>query len=294
MKTKDFYFQCSAAQTLNYQNLFQFSGTCDYCSCADQVNEIATTAVCQRFDTDCDGLIWQDWGQCVLPEGFTCGVGSRSRLRQCGAYTSFDDVKNMCYDPWVKRNPGAGELATNENYYETEACVVQCPAWGPWTPCSAAPGGVGVQMRFDQSNPANQDIRQCSISADGPKADEVHYGPCNTLCGVGFRQKITYSFLGGAAIVTTEECDTGVACAPVVSTCPGVDPVVSTVAPTAAPVDPSEDPITKPVNPVTNAGTGVTINPVVSVDPVNPGEVSTDDVKALIGSMIAVIFVLML
>lgn len=287
--TKDDHYdysvsQCSAAQskhTLNYQNFYQLitSGTCEYCKCDEQVKTFKTTSVCTKFDTDCDGLIWQDWGECVLSEGSSCGVGSRSRLRKCGLYTTFDDVKNMCYDPWVKRNGGVGELATNLDYYQTEECYVQCPVWGPWTPCSAVPGGVGVQMRFETSNPANQDIRQCSISSTGPKEDEVHYGPCNAECGSGFRQKITYSFLGGAAIVTTEECNTGVACAPVASSCPG-----STTPATI---------ITKPT-PQNGSGADVTF-PQVPVDPVNPNqEVITAGVRALFGSIIAVILALMI
>jgi len=187
----------------------------------------------------------------------------------------------MCYDPWVKRST-AVELADNKDYYVTEPCVVQCPVWGPWTPCSAAPGGVGVQMRFEQSNPANQDIRQCSVSANGPKEDEVHYGPCNAVCGSGFRQKVTYNFLGGAAVVVTEACDTGVACAPDTSTCPGVDPPVTT----------EEPPITKPNTSTANNGSG---GVTVPVDPeTNPTEVTTAGFKALLGSIIAVIFALML
>lgn len=199
----------------------------------------------------------------------------------------------MCYDPWVKRSPGAGEMAANLNYYQTEACVVQCPVWGPWTPCSAAPGGVGVQMRFEDGNPANQDIRQCSVSSTGPKADEVHYGPCNTACGKGSRQKITYSFLGGSAIVTTEECDTGVACVLDASTCPGVDPVTPDPGVPTPAVDPTnitpttEEIITKPVTGGANTS-GVTAATNAG------GEVITAGVRALFGSIVAVIFAFML
>ena len=292
---------------MNYQavgaDFFQLttSATCNYCNCNDQVKNFATASVCGKFDTDCDGLIWQDWGQCVLPEGSPCGVGSRSRLRSCGAYTTFDDVKNMCYDPWVKRSPGAGEMAANTNYYQTEACVVQCPVWGPWTPCSAAPGGVGVQMRFEDGNPANQDIRQCSVSSTGPMADKTVDGPCNAACGKGTRQKITYSFTSGTATVVVEECDTGVACAGVASTCPGVDPSVEPEPPVTpvGPVDPSVGPtteeiITKPATGGNSNTSGVTLDPQPGVDPINPGEVVTAGVKALFGSIVAIIFALML
>ena len=197
----------------------------------------------------------------------------------------------MCYDPWVKRDPDAGEMASDTNYYQTEACVVQCPVWGPWTPCSAAPGGVGVQMRFEDGNPANQDIRQCSVSSTGPKADEVHYGPCNTACGKGSRQKITYSFLGGSAIVTTEECDTGVACVVAASTCPGVNPTPGVDPTDVTPT--TEEIITNPATGGNTNSSGVTV-PAVSVDPTNPGEVITAGVRAVIGSIVAVIFALML
>merc|ERR1712151_1276886 len=173
---------------------------------------------------------------------------------------------------------------------QTEDCVVQCPVWGPWTPCSAAPGGVGVQMRFEDGNPANRDIRQCSVSSTGPKADEVHYGPCNTACGKGSRQKITYSFLGGSAIVTTEECDTGVACVVAASTCPGVDPVTPIVTVDPTDVTPTtEEIITKPVTALGgNTGVGgVTAG-------TGGGEVITAGVRAVIGSIVAVILALML
>ena len=194
----------------------------------------------------------------------------------------------MCYDPWVKRSPGTVEMASNTNYYQTEACVVQCPVWGPWTPCSAAPGGVGVQMRFEDGNPANQDIRQCSVSSTGPKADEVHYGPCNTACGKGSRQKITYSFLGGSAIVTTEECDTGVACVLDASTCPGVDPVTP-----VGPVDPTNiTPTTEEI--ITKTVTGGANTSGVTAATNAGGEVITAGVRALFGSIVAVIFALML
>lgn len=288
--------QCKASQVLNYANGFQLSvagdATCDYCACDGQVTSTDTAPVCSKFDTDCDGLIWQDWGACVLPEGSTCGVGEQSRLRQCGGYTTFDDVKNMCYDPWVKRT-GAGEMSDNLEYYESVPCVVACPAWGPWTPCSAVPGGVGVQMRFDQSDPSNQDVRQCSVGATGTKPDEVHYGPCNAVCGSGTRQKITYNFLGGAAVVTTEACDTGVACAAATNVCPGtggggVLPPVTNDENTN-----NDTPIIKPSGGTTGGtsgtggtGDGTTINPVV--------EVTTAGVQALIGSIAAIIFSLIM
>ena len=276
------------------------SDTCNYCACDGQVRDFQQQAVCGKFDTDCDGLIWQDWGQCVLPEGAPCGVGSRSRLRSCGGYTTFDAVKNMCYDPWVKRSPGAVEMEANTNYYQTEACVVQCPVWGPWTPCSAAPGGVGVQMRFEAGNPANQDIRQCSVSSNGPKADEIHYGPCNTLCGIGSRQKITYSFLGGTAVVTNEECDTGVACAPVVSSCPNVvEPEPPIVIEPTAPVngvDPVDPTVATTVEIITKDNNNVVVGPGVTAPQVgvDPGEVVTDGVRAVLGSIVALLFALML
>merc|ERR1712176_1720848 len=123
--------------------------------------------------------------------------------------------------------------------------------------------------------------------------DEVHYGPCNTACGKGSRQKITYSFLGGSAIVTTEECDTGLACVLDASTCPGVDPVtpVGPVDPTA--INPTtEEIIIKPTTGGNTNNSGVTA-------PVDPGtngggEVITAGVRAVIGSIVAILFALML
>ena len=245
------------------------SDTCYYCACDDHVKNFQTAPVCGKFDTDCDG--------------------SRSRLRQCGAYTTFDDVKIMCYDPWVKRIPGVGEMVANTDYYQTEDCYVQCPKWGPWTPCSASPGGVGVQMRFEDGNPANQDIRQCSVSSTGPMADKTVDGPCNASCGKGTRQKVTYSFTSGTAPVVVEECDTGVACAGVASTCPGVDPSVEPEPPVTPPVDPVTEIITKPATGGNSNTSGVTLNQVTE-----SGEVVTAGVKALFGSIVAIIFALML
>ena len=291
MKTEIETFQCSAKQALNYQNLFQLSvtaGTCEYCSCDDQIKQTAATAVCEKFDTDCDGLVWQDWSECVLPEDTPCGVGERTRLRKCGTYTTFDDVKKMCYDPWVKRT-GAVDLVNNENYYQTESCVVQCPEWGPWTPCSAAPGAVGVQMRFEQGNPANQDIRQCSVATNGPKEDEVHYGPCNAICGKGKQQKITFNFLGNSAIVTEEECDTGIGCPiPILESC---DNPTTTIQPTVTAVTTeSSPPITKPTTQTPGGGNGSTVGPNVPVDPTS----EKAGVKAIVGSIVALIIALML
>ena len=151
---------------------------------------IPVTQTCARFDTNCDGLIWAEWDFCHLPEGSSCGVGVRPRLRVCGPYTSFTDVQKMCYDPWVKRTGSdVPDMGNNPDYYQTESCYVQCPLWGPWSSCTAPSGGVGIQIRFDQSDPSIQDIKQCSKGLDGPKESEVHYGPCNTACGVGKRQK---------------------------------------------------------------------------------------------------------
>jgi len=176
---------------LNYKNAFQLQSTCDYCPCNQQIKTVAVTQTCTRFDTNCDGLIWADWDVCQLPEGSPCGVGVRSRLRSCGPYTNFDNVQKMCYDPWVKRTGSdIPDMENHPDYYQTESCYVQCPLWGPWSPCTAPPGGVGIQIRFDQSDPSIQDVKQCTNDVPvGPKESEVHYGPCNTACGVGKRQK---------------------------------------------------------------------------------------------------------
>ena len=188
MKTQ---LQCQAKTALNYNDGFQLLSTCNYCPCNQQIQTIPVTSTCSRFDTNCDGLIWADWDVCKLPEGSPCGVGERSRLRRCGPYTSFDHVQKLCYDPWVKRTgSNVPDMENNPDYYQTESCYVQCPMWGPWSPCTAPPGGVGIQIRFDQSDPSIQDIKQCTNDEPvGPKESEVHYGPCNTACGVGKRQK---------------------------------------------------------------------------------------------------------
>ena len=128
-------------------------------------------------------------GPLILKKGSPCGVGLRSRLRKCGSYTTFEDVENMCYNPWVKRTGnGVPDMKNHPDYYQSEKCYVQCPMWGPWTPCTAPPGGFGIKIRFDQSDPSIQDVMQCSTDFR-PKEPETHYGPCNTACGIGKRQK---------------------------------------------------------------------------------------------------------
>ena len=95
----------------------------------------------------------------------------------------------MCYNPWVKRTGnGVPDMKNHPDYYQSEKCYVQCPMWGPWTPCTAPPGGFGIKIRFDQSDPSIQDVMQCSTDLR-PKEPETHYGPCNTACGIGKRQK---------------------------------------------------------------------------------------------------------
>ena len=118
----------------------------------------------------------------------------------------------MCYDPWVKRTGSdVPDMENHPDYYQTESCYVECPLWGPWSPCTARPGGVGIQIRFDQSDPSIQDVKQCTNDVPvGPKESEVHYGPCNTACGVGKRQKGMFNdfyFIGIDVRLLTESSD---------------------------------------------------------------------------------------
>ena len=101
-------------------------------------------------------------------------------------------------------------------------------------------------------------------------------------------KKITYSFTSGTATVVVEECDTGVACAGVASTCPGVDPSVEPEPPvTPVGPDPTTEIITKPATGGNSNTSGITVQ-------VNPVEVVTAGVKAFFGSIVAIIFALML
>ena len=85
-------------------------GTCTWCDCDTQIDfKLSQSQIddCGLFDTDCDGLIWSDWGECkVTHADATCGMGMRERLRKFtagGSSVSAEETEAMCYNPRVRR-----------------------------------------------------------------------------------------------------------------------------------------------------------------------------------------------
>jgi hypothetical protein len=215
-------------------NQFSKNG-CDWCPCNDQVSTSPVGAVCGAFDTDCDGLIWGDWGECDLG-GDVCGVGTQARMRKCGAHTTLEAVMNHCYNPRVRRHKGAAAVMTADpDYYELRSCAVPCPNYSSWTACSGSPGQAGMQIRFDLDDSTRYDVKSCVSGLGGVmKSPETHFGECNVACGVGKRHKIVHDFTTGVTSIVEEDCEMA-ACTAEIFECPEIVVVTTTtIAPTVS------------------------------------------------------------
>ena len=207
---------------------------CDFCLCSQAVVSSGSAVACGRFQYTCDDkgvdhLIWQDWSECKLAEG-TCGVGVRSRIRECDGFTNMDDVENHCYNPTVLRTMPIGQsvaMADHPDYYESEDCYVACPddftQYSPWTECSVK-FGQGVQMRTVLGDSNKMETRACQGEVAQPKtgrSDPV-YTECDATCGDGTRKKMTMNYDTLAFEVVDEPCKIQDCPAPAELVCPAI------------------------------------------------------------------------
>ena len=224
--------QCSQMSdfTVNsFAATFQLTSTanaaCAYCDCAGQITGVESVVNCGRFDTECNEagvhhLIWAQWSTCQATTD-TCGIGSRSRTRQCANFATEADIEAHCYNPTVLRTFAAGQevaMKDHADYYESETCYISCPddliEYTPWTECSVK-FGEGVQARHVVGHPDKVETRVCEGENLEPKTGKASavYTECDATCGSGNRKKMTWNYDTQQFEIVDEPCSTLPACA---------------------------------------------------------------------------------
>ena len=121
--------------------------------------------------------MWQQWSSCSA----TCGVASRSRLREHTCRLSTDYESHDC---------------------DLEDCC-DISDWSEWTTCSVSCGsGVSSRSTRDcRGNTVNSERRTCVNQA--PSSDWSQWSQCSVSCGRGIR----YREISGPCIEATQESE---------------------------------------------------------------------------------------